>query len=229
MNFRLGLALLIAQLGFSAHVASATPATIPLPSGAPHQCAGLAVPDQREVLIGFKVTSRGTVGEARIVRSSSNGTIDSMALKCVQSWHYEPATEDGQPTSAWRRVLIARRIVEGPPTWSALPHTCSNGYPADALEQGVQGAVLLSFVITTEGLVDSPKVERSSGNQQLDQAAIQCVSGWTYIPATYAGQPMATPWRATVNFRDDRQTSEKSTFVSHSSSDHMQTAAPSHS
>jgi len=51
--------------------------------------------------------------------------------------------------------------------------SCPNPeYPAVARRRGWQGSVLLKFQLTTDGLAQNITVARSSGHQQLDQAAI---------------------------------------------------------
>lgn len=48
--------------------------------------------------------------------------------------------------------------------------------------------------------MDNVTVAHSSGSQELDQAAVECASSWTYRPAQKNGRPVEVPWQAEVNW-----------------------------
>ncbi len=58
-------------------------------------------------------------------------------------------------------------------------------------------------VIDREGHVSSIEVveEKSTDRQDLCQAAIEAVQGWTFEPATLEGEPVAVYYHLTINFR----------------------------
>lgn len=56
----------------------------------------------------------------------------------------------------------------------------------------------MSFVITENGRVSYPALVKSSGNENLDDAALQCAKHWKYKPALKAGHPVSVPWEADV-------------------------------
>lgn len=60
-------------------------------------------------------------------------------------------------------------------------------YPARARRQGVQGTVLLRLLITSSGRVDRIEVVSSSGQRELDDAAIDAVGLWRFRPALEGG------------------------------------------
>jgi TonB family protein len=47
-----------------------------------------------------------------------------------------------------------------------------------------------SMRITAEGTVAGAEIVESSGDTKYDQAAVECVSRWTYKPATHDGKPV---------------------------------------
>jgi protein TonB len=63
-------------------------------------------------------------------------------------------------------------------------------YPRLARTLGEQGRVLLDVYILADGSVGQVKLHRSSGYARLDQAAIDAVRGWHYIPAKRGGVPI---------------------------------------
>jgi periplasmic protein TonB len=56
-------------------------------------------------------------------------------------------------------------------------------YPESARRQGVQGTVLLKIQILSNGSPGFVSVYRTSGNDSLDDAAVEAVQQWRFIPA----------------------------------------------
>jgi TonB family protein len=82
------------------------------------------------------------------------------------------------------------------------PHSCDeNLYPVAALQVGAQGTSDLTFKITPQGSVTDVSVLISSGNVDLDNAAVVCARDWQYRPAVQNGVPVEVPWRARVVWR----------------------------
>lgn len=75
------------------------------------------------------------------------------------------------------------------------PHTC-NAYRSDDLPEGFRGATTLRFHITPKGTVTDITIEKSSGYEALDNAAIACVSTWQYEPIVQNGEPVEVSWVA---------------------------------
>lgn len=64
-------------------------------------------------------------------------------------------------------------------------------YPAEALEEGAGGDILLRIRITDAGRVDSVAVVTSSGHAVLDSAAVAGARHLRYRPAQHRGAPTA--------------------------------------
>jgi len=86
------------------------------------------------------------------------------------------------------------------PTATGVPHTCLQYYPSLAKRLGIQGQTTIRFTIKEDGAVRDGAVTVSSGNDLLDQATIDCSSGWTYKPATRDGAAIAVPWTVRVEW-----------------------------
>lgn len=91
------------------------------------------------------------------------------------------------------------RII--PPRPTGRRHDCYAGYPPISKRLGEQGKVLLRFTVTASGAVTGAKVQKSSGYSRLDHAAVSCVSGWQYKPATQGGKAIAIATQAEVTYR----------------------------
>jgi TonB family protein len=74
-------------------------------------------------------------------------------------------------------------------------------YPLSALEDNIQGRVLVSFVVDTGGRVINVKVVESV-RADLDSEAIRVISGLkTFKPATRNGKEVSIGYRIPVNFK----------------------------
>jgi protein TonB len=74
-------------------------------------------------------------------------------------------------------------------------------YPVFAKRYGTEGEVQLKVSISPSGRVDTVTIEKSSGSDLLDKAAVTAVRTWRYHPAVRDGQPVATTDIVPVIFR----------------------------
>jgi TonB family protein len=66
-------------------------------------------------------------------------------------------------------------------------------------QKKLQGTVLLSMIVTSDGTVREPQVTRSL-DKDLDQKALECVRKWKFEPATKDGQPVAYRIAVEISF-----------------------------
>jgi len=64
-------------------------------------------------------------------------------------------------------------------------------YPAEARRQGQTGTVLLGLLIDETGAVTDRRIERTSGSDALDLAALTALSSCRFSPGTVDGRPHA--------------------------------------
>lgn len=64
-------------------------------------------------------------------------------------------------------------------------------YPSSAVSAGVEGTVLVAAEVDAGGRVVGARVEKSSGQPALDAAALRGIPGWSFVPGTKDGKPMA--------------------------------------
>jgi protein TonB len=64
-------------------------------------------------------------------------------------------------------------------------------YPAEARREGKTGTVLLGLLIDETGAVTDRRIERTSGSEALDAAALTALSGCRFSPGTVDGRPHA--------------------------------------
>jgi periplasmic protein TonB len=71
-----------------------------------------------------------------------------------------------------------------PPQFNAdYLHNPTPTYPSLSRRMGEQGKVLVRVLVSAEGLVERIELKNSSGSRRLDQAALDAVKQWKFVPA----------------------------------------------
>jgi protein TonB len=65
-------------------------------------------------------------------------------------------------------------------------------YPYKARQKGINGMVVLKFLVTGEGRVAQVSVEQANPPGVFDAAAIQAVNQWRFKPGILDREPVAT-------------------------------------
>lgn len=73
-------------------------------------------------------------------------------------------------------------------------------YPPSLLKKGIGGKVLVACVVDDSGQVVSTSIKMSSGQPDLDKAAVNAVGKWKFKPGLKAGKPMKTTCIVPFNF-----------------------------
>lgn len=64
-------------------------------------------------------------------------------------------------------------------------------YPALSRRMGEQGKIVLRMLVNAKGTADKVELRRSSGSSRLDDAALDVVKRWRFVPAKQGDQPVA--------------------------------------
>lgn len=73
-------------------------------------------------------------------------------------------------------------------------------YPPMSKRLGEQGRVVVRVLIGVDGTARDAKVVQSSGYDRLDQAALETVLKWRYVPGKRGGVPEAMSYNVPINF-----------------------------
>lgn len=76
-------------------------------------------------------------------------------------------------------------------------------YPSVSQHRGEHGRVMVSVLVTAEGLVKEAFVEQSSGFPRLDEAAVAAVRAWRFVPAKRRGVNVEMRHRIPIRFELD--------------------------
>jgi TonB family protein len=82
------------------------------------------------------------------------------------------------------------------PVSTGKAHVCNSFYPSAEKDAHIEGNTEVTFHVTVDGTTKDAAVSKSSGNANLDAAAVTCVGDWHYKPL-----PMEVPQSATVYWR----------------------------
>ncbi len=115
----------------------------------------------------------------------------------------QPAPPPPEPPRA--RAVAMPAPITPPRSDAAYLNNPRPNYPAVARRRGDQGTVYVRVVVTAEGLAGGVMLERSSGHPSLDEAALNAVRSWRFVPARRAGQAIESPYVVPLVFRLDQQ------------------------
>jgi protein TonB len=73
-------------------------------------------------------------------------------------------------------------------------------YPRQSKRMGEQGTVVLRVLIGLQGTTEKAEIRTSSGFVRLDQAALETVQRWRYVPGKRNGSPEAMWFNVPVRF-----------------------------
>jgi TonB family protein len=176
-------------------------------------------------IVGFTVETDGRVSSATAVRSS-NPEFGRAAVEGVRKWQFEPAAKDGRKPSLRLEVpimfsanaphsdknsstLISRYTNTAPKLRTEIPPI----YPTEMQAKGVQGTVVVEFVVTKEGEVTEAKVanvttlpelggdDRREAHLKFGAAALSAVTQRKYFPGLSAGEPIEAQMTVPVEFK----------------------------
>lgn len=74
-------------------------------------------------------------------------------------------------------------------------------YPYLARRQSQEGRVVLRVQVTADGAAAAVRLRQSSGYRLLDEAAVEAVKKWRFVPAIRAGAPVAGSVDVPVSFK----------------------------
>lgn len=74
-------------------------------------------------------------------------------------------------------------------------------YPPEENRRGIQGTVILVITVDANGNATDVQVEQSSGNRNLDRAAVAAAKRWRFNAASSGGQKTGGRVRVPVEFK----------------------------
>ena len=146
-----------------------------------------------------------------VIRTEPEDKVPGKLLEDVnaalKSWRFAPARRSGQSVAAEIAipVLICQPPVLGPAAKQIPPRPISRAdpqYPYVMQRFGIQGHVVVEFVVDATGVVRNPVIV-ASDNPAFDEAAMEAILKWKFQPATVGGRNVNTLARQTIVFQMD--------------------------
>lgn len=91
-------------------------------------------------------------------------------------------------------------LIELPSSDADYLHNPRPVYPARSRRLGEQGKVIVRVLIGVDGLAQKAEIRQSSGFEQLDEAALNTVKNWRYVPGKRAGVVEAMWFNVPINY-----------------------------
>jgi TonB family protein len=181
-------------------------------------------------VLQFIVETDGTVGDLEVIRSSGNDGLDQAALAAVRPSRFEPGRVDGEPVRVRFALPVTFRLPEGeagarfePGPRPEVGEPAADGtyevadeqpqliggleglqsrveYPPLARGAGIEGQVIVQFVVNESGAVQDAVVLRSP-DDILSEAALRAVRGSRFEPGRVDGAPVKVRFAVPVTFR----------------------------
>ena len=126
--------------------------------------------------------------------------VREVAQEPVQQAAPTPPAPPSAPVQQATPAPEAPAPVTPPRTDAAHLNNPAPQYPALSRRLGEQGRVMLDVYILPDGSVGEIKLNRSSGFPRLDNAALQAVKTWKYVPAKRGDKPIPFWYVQPVSF-----------------------------
>jgi protein TonB len=146
--------------------------------------------------VATQASVRGGAGTRGGQAGPSRGTL--AAGTPTPSFTAPPPPPPPPPPAPQGRVVDAIRVGGNIPAPKKIKDV-KPGYPAIAQSARVQGIVIIEATIDVDGSVADTQILRSI--PLLDQAAIDAVRQWRFVPTLLNGQPTPIIMSVTVNFQ----------------------------
>lgn len=177
-------------------------------------------PVQRRVLQDTRATDALTMKNLlKVTRSAAPSTSgvkrtgSSIPMPDLQSGNQTvPPIRTHTPSSATHQdasspTPVRQALKSAPPgtgkasgTKVGLGRTLPPVYPRLAREQGWEGTVRLRIVVLPDGSPGDITIRKSSGHSILDEAAIEAVKSWKFLPARDGNIPIKSLVEIPINF-----------------------------
>ncbi len=135
------------------------------------------------------------MGEEVVIHKAVKGEAAAKVNKAVKAESAVKAVKAEAVPAPQPKVVAPLPIFPPRISFRVLPE-----YPVSALEQELEGMVILSAYVGLAGEPEMVKVKSSSGFAELDESAQTAVSQWKFAPATQGGQAIASWFEVPIRF-----------------------------
>ena len=98
---------------------------------------------------------------------------------------------------------VIEDIIEPPRFGVSYLNNPAPDYPSMSRRLGEEGRVLMRVLVSVEGAAEDVQIEKTSGSERLDNAAVNAVKRWRFVPAKKNNQPLSAYVRVPMKFSLD--------------------------
>ena len=178
------------------------PRSLPVPAPAPSAAPGPAAPVARSRPEPAQATDK-TVAPLPAVspRETANAVSGALNPPSVQRGPVRIPAESAPGGKYAPKDASEVQPVIGPSFEAAYLSNPGPKYPAAARRLKLQGTATVRVLVSPEGGPRSVTLSKTSGTRILDQAALEAVQQWSFVPARRGGKPVAAEVDVPVRFR----------------------------
>jgi len=172
----------------------------------------LPVVEQKPVVKKAVVKPQKMVEKPRVINDDAARKIEQKEPVTTEKVE-TPVVAENTPTNAQPAAKATDTVAEvakakaapepaiEPPSFgAAYLNNPAPAYPMSARRMGEQGKVLLKVLVSEDGKAATVQVDRSSGHSKLDEAAVEAVKKWSFVPAKRSNKPMSAYVLVPINF-----------------------------
>ena len=123
---------------------------------------------------------------------NASGAPNAQAQAANTSGSNAPATR-GDPSGV-------ADAVTGPSSSASYLNNAKPPYPPLSRRMREEGRVILRVLVTAQGVAGRVEIRRSSGFSRLDQAALNAVRNWRFVPAKRGNTPIEMWYDVPIDF-----------------------------
>jgi TonB family protein len=152
-----------------------------------------------KVVVDFDVTADGDTANVRAVQATTPSLFDEVAVSTVKETVFEPLPNPDAPPTHLRRTVeftMARARLKARPDKIKPPP-----YPMQAENMGLEGICDVNFTVRTDGTVKDPKVSMCYPKGFFEQASLEAIKTWTFLPVSGPNGPEESPMFYRFSFK----------------------------
>jgi periplasmic protein TonB len=139
--------------------------------------------------------------EPLIQESTPKVTEISQPASAMEDTTPAPANE---PTPEKPTAKVEEDKIDPPKFGVAYLNNPTPKYPPLSKRAGEHGRVVLKVLVSSKGDAENVEIDTSSGSNRLDNAAIEAVKHWRFVPARKGGQALSAYVLVPIKFSLDR-------------------------
>jgi protein TonB len=180
--------------------APATPSVQPQAPSAPPPT--IQKPPQPSAPVRKIVAQQPVPNVIRSAASPERGSDTLSAAPPADAASSEPVPAESKVASASASAGSGPAAESVPPGYQiGSQHTPAPGYPWNARRRGHEGKVVVRLDVDAEGHPGKIDLVESSGDDELDEAALETLRNWHLRPATVNGRPVSGRVLVPIQFK----------------------------